>query len=143
MNKKELREIQQELDSISGSLVANSLPFDIRCCLNELERRKQKILKQEEATWRLKSRAIWLKEGDKNTKNFHRYANSRREKNSICKISDGQGGFFFSHKDIQKEAVKYFERQYKRMETCRFQDILWGIDPFPQMFDEQKNEDLF
>lgn len=95
LDKKDLWEIQKELDSISKSLDANTLLFDIRCCINELERRKQKFLKQEEASWRLKSRATWLKEGDKNTKFFHRFANSRREKNSIWKISDGQGLPFF------------------------------------------------
>jgi len=89
-DKLALQEVQKELDSISKVLDANSLPFSMRCHLNELERKKQYLLKHEEVSWRLKSRAIWLKEGDKNTKFFHNYANARRERNSIWKISDGQ-----------------------------------------------------
>ena len=109
LDRLALQEIQRELDNITKVLDANSLPFDMRCRIKELERKKQKILKQEEASWRLKSREIWLKEGDMNTKFFHKYANSRRERNSIWKISDGQGGFLFSQHDISKEAMRHFK----------------------------------
>eukprot|EP00253_Pinus_taeda_P027952 PITA_27952 len=143
MNRTSLWEIQMELDSISGVLAVHSLTFKMRCCIKELQKKKLKILEQEEAFWRLKSRAIWLKDGDRNTKFFHKFANSRREKNSIWKISDGKGGFLFSRHDISKEAVRYFKNQYKRNEDCRIQDILWGIDLFPQMFDVDLNDRLF
>lgn len=53
---------------------------------------------------------IWLKEGDKNTKIFHKFANSRHEKNSIWKISDGIGGFLYSQQQISNEAVSFFEK---------------------------------
>ena len=37
----------------------------------------------EDVSWRHKSREIWLKEGDRNTRFFHRMANSHRRRNSI------------------------------------------------------------
>ena len=39
----------------------------------------------EETYWRQKSREIWLKEGDKNTR-FHRMANSHRRRNTISEL---------------------------------------------------------
>jgi hypothetical protein len=50
--------------------------------INELE--KATLL---EISWRQKSRALWLKEGDKYTKFFYRVANSNSRYNSIETLS--------------------------------------------------------
>ena len=45
----------------------------------------------EEVSWRHKSRALWLKEGDKNTRFFHGMENARKRIKFIGKIHMDRG----------------------------------------------------
>lgn len=104
---------------------------------------KQSLLKIEEISWRLKSRATWLKKGDKNTKFFHHFASKRRATNSIWKIKNEDEDYLHSQEDISKEAVKYFKKAYSRDANRSIEDILWGIEPFSKMFDDENNARLY
>jgi hypothetical protein len=59
--------------------------------LKVLKQDKENILAVEENSWRLKSRAIWLRSSDKNTKFFHKFATMRRTQNMIWDIEDEVG----------------------------------------------------
>jgi hypothetical protein len=43
-------------------------------------------LKEEEITWRLKSRSLWLQAGDQNTSFFHRQTKARQWTNQFSEI---------------------------------------------------------
>ena len=58
----------------------------------------------EEVSWRQKSRELWLKEGDRNTRFFHKMANSHRRRNAINKIKIN-GSWLIEDNVIQKGIV--------------------------------------
>ena len=45
-----------------------------------------RVLQLEEMSWRQKSRALWLREGDRNTRFFHRTVNFRRKFNFMASV---------------------------------------------------------
>jgi len=63
---------------------------------------------QEETLWRQKSRIRWLKEGERNTKFFHRTTMAKRTHKKILKIKDWDGIERESHKEIETTLVKHF-----------------------------------
>ena len=56
--------------------------------LLQLEKKRIKLLKEKEETWRLKRRAIWLESGDENTKFLQAYAKGRKNVNTIWHLKD-------------------------------------------------------
>ncbi|RVW77230.1 putative ribonuclease H protein [Vitis vinifera] len=77
--------------------------------LEEEEARKEaremykKWVLLEETSWRQKSREIWLKEGDRNTRFFHQMANAHRRRNQMNRVKVN-GRWYNEEREI-KEAV--------------------------------------
>jgi hypothetical protein len=74
----------------------------------ELEKKHADLLKKEEIVWRQRCRAMWLKNGDKNTKFFHGKANQRKKSNQIKKIKDEEGMWWSGHDNVEKAFLHYF-----------------------------------
>ena len=62
----------------------------------------------EEISWRQKSREIWLKEGDRNIKFFHKMANSHRKKNEMAGLKLDRIWHREGH-DLQQGIVNAFQ----------------------------------
>ncbi|XP_074265977.1 uncharacterized protein LOC141588432 [Silene latifolia] len=68
--------------------------WDLRTKRDRLSRLNEdiaRLLHQEGLFWRQRSRALWLQEGDRNTKFFHKKAGQRKQKNHIAKLIDDDG----------------------------------------------------
>ena len=75
-----------------------------------------KLAHLEETSWRQKSRVLWFKEGDNNTKFFYKMANSNRRRNLMKKLEVGDT-VFSSDSDIRDQAVQFYESLYTEKET--------------------------
>jgi hypothetical protein len=70
------------------------------------------LIELEEMSWRQKSRALWLKEGDRCTKFFHKVANSNRRNNSISSL-ELEGAVVEDPSVISEAIVDYYSSLYK------------------------------
>ena len=81
---------------------------------NELE----KVLLMDEISWRQKSRATWLWEGDKNTRFFHRVANSNCRFNTIGHLSVN-GAVTTDQEEIGEGLVNFYSHLFSNDEVKR------------------------
>jgi len=79
----ELKYLETQLQIISEEEGAGYDTLEAKTTLLKLEERRNKLLKEKEELWRLKSKAIWLKSGDENTKFFQAFAKGRKCSNTI------------------------------------------------------------
>ena len=79
--KKELLEALKLLDAKDGEFGLSEVEISERVVVRS---QIENLLSLEEISWRQKSRMFCIKEGDNNTKFFHKVANSRRRYNHLC-----------------------------------------------------------
>ena len=100
----------KELDVLEASGSWNTHLREERFTVkNKLER----ILIQEERVFRMKSKFTWAKEGDANTKLFHKLMNARKAKNVIKKLEVGDGIVVDKETYIVREITDFFKGLYQ------------------------------
>ena len=85
--------------------------------MRDLEKYKNCVL-MEETLWRQKSRKLWLKEGDKNTKFFHKMANASARNFFLSKVNINWDTLT-SEEDIKSEVCRAYRTLLLEIEDCR------------------------
>jgi hypothetical protein len=87
---------------------------------------RNNLLKEKEEIWRQRSRAIWIKSGDQNTKFFHNFANFRRNRKFIWEITDEMGQLQMGQKNIMDAAKTYFKNFFNESNEISILDqVRW------------------
>lgn len=82
-------------------------PWDFRLIKN-IEDQLDQALENEEIYWKQRSRENWLKQGDKNTKWFHKHASMRKKRNEILGISNSSGAWISDRHQMEQTFENYF-----------------------------------
>ncbi|KAL6211599.1 hypothetical protein ACLB2K_016822 [Fragaria x ananassa] len=82
----------------------------------QLCQRLNELMSIDEVYWRQRSRAIWLKDGDRNSKFFHKSASNRRKKNKLKGLYDRQGVWQNTPQGIEEVVISYFQDLFARQE---------------------------
>ena len=65
-----------------------------------------------------KSKALFIKEGDNNSRFFHRLANSHRRTNQIRGM-EVEGVLYEDDRDVQAQVVEFYKNLYQEPESWR------------------------
>uniref|UniRef100_A0A803QSF2 Reverse transcriptase n=1 Tax=Cannabis sativa TaxID=3483 RepID=A0A803QSF2_CANSA len=95
----------------------------------------QEVLIQKEVFWRQRSKQLWLKEGDQNSKYFYAMATSRKRNNSIQRLKNDHGIWIDWENNLPNLMVDYFNNLF----TSSSLDVNEVTDTIPRVITEDQN----
>ena len=103
-----MKELSTKLEQVQAGSVSekNSL------MKASIQRELNSWLSNNESFWKQKSREVWLKEGDKNSKFFHLSTIIRRRRNAIDAIKGDDGVWITNKAEIRNHIVSKFQSLY-------------------------------
>eukprot|EP00253_Pinus_taeda_P021755 PITA_21755 len=145
-NKSTFGNILKEKERIIAEIKQTQQKIILEGRTEELAQKEQdletKLLareEQEEVLWRQKSRIRWLKEGEKNTKFFHRSTIQRRMRNNISQITNEQGEKLETQEEIEQEFIQQFKEMSKEPSINRTAAIEEIMQHIPHLISEEQN----
>ncbi|KAF7844569.1 protein BPS1, chloroplastic-like [Senna tora] len=121
--RKKIKHLEESLDILKNLDLTDAVKKNIQTTQLELDQ----LRKNEEILWRQRSRAVWLKEGDLNTKFFHRKANQRRNRNTIRRIRDEHNIFHSDSNGLVNTITSYFLELFKASNLEGVEEVCKGI----------------
>eukprot|EP00253_Pinus_taeda_P027834 PITA_27834 len=110
--------------------------------LTEVYAAKRKILMDREEAWRLRSRVIWLLDGDDNKKFYHKLANGRKSINTIWQLSNEQGHTVNTFSQLASLVTSHFKRTYRAPPYANLAEIIQVAQLFPRFVDQEADREL-
>ncbi|KAL8115005.1 hypothetical protein AgCh_021723 [Apium graveolens] len=104
---------------------------------NEARWNYLRLLEKQEVFWSQRAKQYWLRNGDNNTRFFHKFATTRQKHNRIQRIKDANGDWQDTEEGIQNTITRYFENIF--LESDEGEQMSDSIR-FNQITDEQRDE---
>lgn len=83
----------------------------------EANKKLNEVYTQQEVFWRQRSKQLWLREGDRNSKFFHQTGKSRRKLNQIRTLQNNNGEDVGWDDGLQEVMISYFDSLFQSLDT--------------------------
>ena len=105
---RRLKELKAELELLRSGPLTDEAGDRQRILLMEIEEN----LEKEEIYWVQRSRANWIKFGDRNTNFFHNFASARKKRNYIKRLLDDSGVWRENNEAMRSLITEYFQHLF-------------------------------
>jgi hypothetical protein len=136
---QERKALEQKLEDLQDRVIQMGYMVTQQQEENTIKRKLEERYKQEEILWRHKSHVQWLKEGEKNSKFFHRSMIHRRFINHITKLEDDQGNTLLTHQEITNELTYFYKDLLSEPSVDRTPAIEWVTQNIPALISLEQN----
>ena len=104
-----------------------------------LEKEVNMLLDKEAKIWAQRSKVLWLKDGDRNTKFFHSRASQRRHRNYIRKIHDNSGRLCTRPSQVIDIITNFYQDLFTTDGPSCFDEV---VDTIPHVVSPEMNATL-
>jgi hypothetical protein len=113
-NKEKVMSLESKIKLLIKVLEDDPTDLSHALALRKAESERNELLKGEEESWRMRSRALWLSNGDKNSRFFHKLASFNRVRKHIWKLKNGDGDFVTDQDSIKDTTIDFLKIFIKR-----------------------------
>lgn len=106
------------------------------------QRAAYKSFRNEEEYWRLKSRSLWLKGGDRNTSFFHRQYRARLSRNHITEIKTMSGQICKGNQQVKEAAEQHFQNLFSSDDQGEEMEEAEFLNHIPSLISPENNAEL-
>ncbi|KAL9681626.1 hypothetical protein QQ045_013412 [Rhodiola kirilowii] len=136
--KDKIRELKEDIQDLRvGVRSKETIKREVK-----LSEELDEWLGREELYWRQRSRAEWLRNGDRNTTCFHAKASQRKRRNHIEKLRNSSGELCHSEPDIFAIITNYFSNIFHSQVNVSSERWHRKFEAIPKLITTEMNEML-
>eukprot|EP00253_Pinus_taeda_P005679 PITA_05679 len=136
------KDVVNQLEDLQGEMEEKDISAMDLDNEKTAQRKTYNSFRIEEEYWRIKSRSLWLKAGDRNTKYFHRQYRARLSRNHIAEIITSRGQVCRGFDQIKEAAVNHFQNLLSANKEGSEEDAEEFLTNIPQLVSAKDNNIL-
>jgi len=133
------KEAAHSLQTLQSDMEIKEITTEVLETETQAQRLVHQSFRKEEEYWRIKSRSLWLKEGDRNTAFFHRQYRARLSRNYIAEIKTADGQVCKGYNQVKAVAEAHFQNLYSPDAQSNDEETSAFLSNIPKLISFEEN----